>query len=38
MGFKTAMVTGDSEEVARFVSQELGIDKYFARIMPDEKN
>ncbi|MEK9147731.1 MAG: HAD-IC family P-type ATPase [Patescibacteria group bacterium] len=37
MGFKTAMVTGDSEEVARFVSQELGIDKYFARIMPDEK-
>lgn len=37
LGIKTAMITGDSEDVARWVSNELGIDEYFARVMPDQK-
>jgi Cu2+-exporting ATPase len=38
MGVKTVMVTGDSEDVAKWVSQELGIDEYFARVLPDKKS
>lgn len=37
LGVKTAMVTGDSEDVASWVSKELGIDEYFAEVMPDQK-
>ena len=36
-GKEVVMITGDSEEVARAVSEELGIDKFFARVMPGEK-
>jgi Cu2+-exporting ATPase len=34
---KVAMITGDSEDVARWVAGELAIDEYFARIMPRQK-
>ncbi|MBI2611065.1 copper-translocating P-type ATPase [Candidatus Kaiserbacteria bacterium] len=37
LGIKIAMVTGDSEDVAKWVSRELGIDQYFARVLPSEK-
>ncbi len=37
-GIHTAMVTGDSEDVARWVSGELGLDEYFARVLPHEKS
>lgn len=37
LGIKSAMVTGDSSDVASWVSSELGIDEYFARVMPDKK-
>lgn len=37
MGIKTAMITGDSENVAAWVAEELGIDEYFARVLPGEK-
>jgi Cu2+-exporting ATPase len=37
LGVKTAMITGDSEDVAAWVSKELGIDQYFAKVMPDQK-
>ncbi|MEM2103665.1 MAG: copper-translocating P-type ATPase [Candidatus Bathyarchaeia archaeon] len=37
MGLKVYMLTGDSEEVARWVAKELGVDEYFARVLPDEK-
>ena len=37
-GIKLAMITGDSEEVAEEVSRELGIDEYFARVLPGEKS
>ena len=37
-GLRLAMITGDSEEVAESVSQELGIDEYFARVLPHQKS
>lgn len=36
-GKKVAMITGDSEDVASWVAKELGIDEYFARVLPDQK-
>jgi len=36
-GFKVYMLTGDSEEVARWVGKELGVDDYFAQVLPDKK-
>ena len=36
-GVKVYMLTGDAEEVAASVSQELGIDDYFAQVLPDQK-
>jgi Cu2+-exporting ATPase len=38
MGIEVAMLTGDSEAVARAVSEELGIDTYFAEVLPEEKD
>ena len=38
MGVRSAMITGDSEDVARWVAGELGIDEYFARVLPSEKS
>jgi P-type Cu2+ transporter len=37
MGVKVAMLTGDSEAVARSVAHELGIDTYFAQVLPEHK-
>ncbi|MFB6203570.1 MAG: copper-translocating P-type ATPase, partial [Candidatus Nanohaloarchaea archaeon] len=37
-GVEVAMLTGDSEEVASAVADELGIDTYFAEVLPDEKD
>jgi len=37
MDIEVAMLTGDSEDVARAVSEELGIDQYFAEVLPEEK-
>jgi len=37
MGIKSAMVTGDSEDVAKWVASELGIDEYFANVLPRQK-
>ncbi|MEK7607160.1 MAG: heavy metal translocating P-type ATPase [Patescibacteria group bacterium] len=38
LGIQTAMITGDSEDVAKWVAGELGIDEYFARVLPDQKS
>jgi Cu2+-exporting ATPase len=38
MGFEIAMITGDNEPTAQFVAEKLGIDKYFAEVLPDEKS
>lgn len=37
MGVKVGMITGDSEAVASWVASDLGIDEYFAKVMPDQK-
>ncbi len=36
-GIKLYMLTGDNEKVAKSVSDALGLDGYFAGIMPDQK-
>ncbi|MDZ7859157.1 MAG: copper-translocating P-type ATPase [Candidatus Krumholzibacteriota bacterium] len=36
-GLKVYMITGDNEKVAKSVSDELGLDGYFAGILPDQK-
>ncbi|MBI2888393.1 MAG: heavy metal translocating P-type ATPase [Parcubacteria group bacterium] len=38
LGVKVAMMTGDSENVAKWVAEELGIDDYFAKVLPQEKS
>ena len=37
MGVKVAMLTGDAEDVAAWVSRELSIDEYFAHVRPEKK-
>ncbi len=37
-GLRVAMLTGDSEDVARWVASELGIDEYFAQVLPEHKS
>jgi len=36
-GVEVAMLTGDSEDVARWVADELGITTYFAQVLPEHK-
>jgi len=38
MGIEVAMLTGDSEAVAKAVAEELGIDHYFAEVLPEHKD
>jgi Cu2+-exporting ATPase len=38
MGLEVAMLTGDSEAVAKAVADELEIDTYFAEVLPDDKD
>lgn len=37
LGVKIAMLTGDNEQVAKNVAFELGIDKYFSEVLPEDK-
>ena len=37
MDLRVAMITGDSEAVAGWVARELGIDEYFAQVLPENK-
>jgi len=37
MDIKPIMLTGDSAAVARWVAGELGLDEYFAEVLPDQK-
>ncbi len=38
MGVEVAMLTGDSEPVARGVAGELGIERFFAEVLPEHKD
>lgn len=37
MRIRVYMLTGDSMEAAKWVAEELGVDEYFAQVMPHEK-
>ncbi len=38
MGIQCMMLTGDNRQVAKWVSEEIGLDEYFAEVLPDEKS
>ena len=38
LGIDVVMLTGDNERVARWVAEELGIDRVIAEVLPDEKS
>jgi Cu2+-exporting ATPase len=38
MGVEVVMLTGDSTAVAKAVADELGIDRYFAEVLPEHKD
>lgn len=38
MGIQVAMLTGDSQPVAKVVAEALGIDQYFAEVLPENKD
>lgn len=37
MGIDTVMLTGDSEIVAKEIAEEVGVDRYMAELLPEEK-
>jgi len=37
MGIRTMMLTGDNGDAARRVAEEVGLDEYFAEVLPDGK-
>ena len=37
LGLRPVMLTGDSEEVASWVAKELGINEYYAEVLPHQK-
>lgn len=37
MGIKPMMITGDNRKVADWVSKEIGLEEYFAEVLPQEK-
>jgi P-type Cu2+ transporter len=37
LGIRSMMLTGDAEAVARSVSRQIGLDDYFAEVLPGEK-
>ncbi|WP_228037631.1 copper-translocating P-type ATPase [Nodosilinea sp. LEGE 06152] len=37
MGIQSVMITGDAEAVAQAVAEDLGIDRYYARVLPEDK-
>jgi len=37
MGIRCMMITGDNRQVAKWVAEEVGLDEYFAEVLPEKK-
>jgi len=37
MGIRCMMLTGDNRQTAKYVAEELGLDDFFAEVLPDQK-
>jgi Cu2+-exporting ATPase len=37
MGIRSLMLTGDNRQVAQWVAEEVGLDEYFAEVLPQDK-
>ena len=37
MGIQCMMLTGDNEQVAKWVADQIGLDEYFAEVLPEDK-
>jgi Cu2+-exporting ATPase len=37
MGVRCMMITGDNRQVAKWVADKIGLDEYFAEVLPDKK-
>ncbi|MCI6610640.1 MAG: heavy metal translocating P-type ATPase [Ezakiella sp.] len=37
-GIKTVMITGDNKEVAQKIAEQVGVNDFYAEVMPDEKS
>jgi len=37
LGIKAIMITGDNEDAARWVAEDLGLDEYYAGVLPERK-
>jgi Cu2+-exporting ATPase len=37
MGIRCMMITGDNRQVAKWVAEEVGMEEYFAEVLPDKK-
>lgn len=37
LGVKSAMITGDSKDVAKYVAERLGLERYFSEVKPEDK-
>lgn len=37
MGIRSVMLTGDNNQVAKWVSERIGLDEYFAEVLPQDK-
>lgn len=37
LGVKSAMITGDSKDVAKYVAERLGLERYFSEVRPEDK-
>jgi len=38
LGIKPMMLTGDNKKVAKWVAEEVGIEEYFAEVLPEDKS
>lgn len=38
MGIRCMMLTGDNRQTAKYVAEELGLDDFFAEVLPDQKS